>query len=141
MSTHTGDNDWWLSRQLQPLPSPSQPPRLTDRDFLLRSEPSRHSPAIKGLPSVTEADLQQELIHTVSHVCSPSLPPPYTNLHHHHWKILIIYPSLFLFLSCTKHSKHFLQEGEKNPSVQFNFVLFKRHDLILFYTQEITLVD
>lgn len=76
LSTQTGDNDWWLPRQ--PQPSPSQPPRLTDRDFLLRWEPSRHSPVIKGLPSVTEADLQQELIHTVSHVCSPSLPPLYT---------------------------------------------------------------
>lgn len=76
VSRQTGDNDLWLPRQ--PQPSPSQPPRLTDRDFLLRWEPSRHSPAIKGLPSVTEADLQQELIHTVSHVCSPSLPPPYT---------------------------------------------------------------
>lgn len=59
-------------------PSPSQARRLTDRDFLLRREPSRHSPAIKGLPSVTEADLQQELIHAVSHVCFPSLPPPRT---------------------------------------------------------------
>lgn len=76
MSAQTIDNDLWLPRR--PQPSPSQPPRLTDRDFLLRWEPSRHSPAIKGLPSVTEADLQQELIHTVSHVCSPSLPPPYT---------------------------------------------------------------
>lgn len=76
VSTQTRDNDWWLPRQ--PQPSPSQPPRLTDRDFLLRWEPSRHSPTIKGLPSVTEADLQQELIHTVSHVCSPSLPLPYT---------------------------------------------------------------
>lgn len=78
MSKQRGDNDWWLPRRPQPQPSPSQPSRLTDRDFLLRWEPSRHSPAIKGLPSVTEADLQQELIHTVSHVCSPSLPPPYT---------------------------------------------------------------
>lgn len=76
MSAQAIDNDLWLPRR--PQPSPSQPPRLTDRDFLLRWEPSRHSPAIKGLPSVTEADLQQELIHTVSHVCSPSLPPPYT---------------------------------------------------------------
>lgn len=76
MSTQTGDNDLWLPRR--PQPSPSQSPRLTDRDFLLRWEPSRHSPAIKGLPSVTEADLQQELIHTVSHVCSPTLPPSYT---------------------------------------------------------------
>lgn len=59
------------------------PLRLTDRDFLLRWEPSRHNPAIKGLPSVTEADLQRELIHTVSHVCSPSLPPPYAYIQTH----------------------------------------------------------
>lgn len=81
MSTQTGDNDWWLPRR--PQPSPSQPPRLMDRDFLLWWEPSRHSPAIKGLPSVTEADLQQELIHTVSHVCSPSLPLLYTSIWTH----------------------------------------------------------
>lgn len=34
---------------------------------------SRHSPAIKSLPSVTEADLQQALILTVRHIYSPSL--------------------------------------------------------------------
>lgn len=34
--TQPGDNDWWLPRRPQPQPSPSQPPRLTDRDFLLR---------------------------------------------------------------------------------------------------------
>lgn len=72
-----------VAAQAAPALSPSQTPRLTDRDFLLRWEPSRHSPAIKGLPSVTEADLQQELIHTVSHVCSPSLPPPYTYIQTH----------------------------------------------------------
>lgn len=93
-----GDNDWWLPRwpQPQPQPSPSQPPRLTDRDFLLRWEPSRHSPAIKGPPSVTEADLQQELIHTVSYVCFPSLPPPRTYINSlqtlYKWETLTFYP-------------------------------------------------
>lgn len=72
-------NDLWLHRRSQP--SPTQPPRLADRDFLLRWEPSRHSPAIKGLPSVTEADLQQELIHTVSHVCSLPQSPQLLNIH------------------------------------------------------------
>lgn len=98
VSKQTGDNDWWLPRwpQPQPQPSPSQPPRLTDRDFLLRWEPSRHSPAIKGPPSVTEADLQQELIHTVSYVCFPSLPPPRTYINSlqtlYKWETLTFYP-------------------------------------------------
>lgn len=98
VSKQTGDNDWWLPRwpQPQPQPSPSQPPRLTDRDFLLRWEPSRHSPAIKGPPSVTEADLQQELIHTVSYVCFPSLPPPRTYINSlqtlYKWETLPFYP-------------------------------------------------
>lgn len=95
MSTQTIDNDWWLSRRPQPQPSSSQPPRLTDRDFLLRWEPSRHSPAIKGLPSVTEADLQQELIHTVSfHLC---FLHTHTYKYTHvlcHRKILIFYKTL-----------------------------------------------
>lgn len=78
------------------LDSPSPGSWTHRQDFLLHWEPSGHRPAIKGLPSVTETDLQLTLIHSISHIYSQSLPYTATYCH--------IMPYNAIYCSYTNHS-------------------------------------